>query len=182
MGVMKVTSQARDWTAEELDRYGKPPPAFRSPNLQPATLGEDVPSLNGWPWKNRYVEPEGRLLGLEYHMGQWANQPRIGSLVPIFSQDQPPSKPAREIARPGYAVAGAEVNYDKAGTVFGIRLLFRRIKSNNALDAADAYASGWIGTPPAGPPTVLVNDGRRVMGISSQNGAVVDRFSLVVAR
>lgn len=182
MGVMKVTSRARDWTAEEIDRYGKPPPAYRSPNLQPATLGDDVPALNGWPWKNRYVEPEGRLLGLEYNLGEWAKVKRIGGLVPVFSHDQPPSLPSRELARPGYAVAGAEVNFDKDGIVFGIRLLFRRVKTDNNLDAADAYAGQWIGTPPTGAPTVLANDGRRVMGMSSQNGAVVDRFALVVAR
>jgi hypothetical protein len=182
MGVMKVTSRARDWTAEEIDRYGNPPPAYRSPNLQPATLGADVPALNGWPWKNRYVEPEGRLLGLEYNLGEWAKVKRIGGLVPVFRHDQPPSLPSRELARPGYAVAGAEVNFDKDGIVFGIRLLFRRVKTDNNLDAADAYAGQWIGTPPTGAPTVLANDGRRVMGMSSQNGAVVDRFALVIAR
>ena len=71
MGEIKVTTRARDWTPEEIDRYGKLPPAYRSPNLHPPTLGEDVPSLNGWPWKNRYVEPEGRLLALEYHIVKW---------------------------------------------------------------------------------------------------------------
>ena len=66
-------------------------------------------------------------------------------------------------------MAGAEVNYEKDGTVFGIRLLFRRLKSDNSLDAADSYVGEWIGTPPAGAPTVLANDGRRVIGMSSQN-------------
>jgi hypothetical protein len=182
MGVMKVTTIARDWTPEEIGNYGKPPPAYLAPNYHPATLGEDVPALNGWPWKNRFVEPEGRLLGLEYSMGEWAKQKRIGSLVPIFSQDQPPSRPMRDLARPGYAVAGAEVNFDKDNVVFGIRLLYRRVKTDKTLDANDAYAGEWIGTPPAGPPTVLGNDGRRVMGMSCQNGAVIDRFALVIAK
>lgn len=181
MGVMKVTTVARDWTPDEIDRYGKPPPAYLAPNLHP-TLGEDVPPLNGWPWKNRYVEPDGRLLGLDYGLGEWAKQKRIGGLTPIFSQDQERSGASRELARPGYAVAGAEVNFDKDNTVFGIRLLYRRVKTDNTLDAADAYAGEWIGTPPAGAPKVLANDGRRVMGMSCQNGAVLDRFSLVVAR
>ena len=145
-------------------------------------VGEDVPSLNGWPWKNRFVEPEGRLLGLEYGMGEWDKKKRIGSLAPIFSLDQPASGPTRELARPGYAVAGAEVNFDKEGYVFGIRLLFRRVKSDGSLDGADAYAGTWIGTAPEGAPTVLANDGRRVIGMSCQNGAVVDRFALVVAK
>jgi hypothetical protein len=182
MGAMKVTSCARDWTAEEIDRFGKSPPAYLTPNLVQATVGEDVPSLNGWLFKNRFVEPEGRLLGLDYHIGEWANQKRIGSLVPIFSMDQAPLRPVRELARPGYAVAGAEVNVDKDGYIFGIRLQFRRIKSDNSLDAADAYAGAWIGTAPAGDPKMLANDGRRIIGMSYQSGAIIDRFALVVAK
>lgn len=181
MGEMKVTTRARDWTPDEIDNYGKAPPAYLSPNLH-ATLGEDVPPHNGWGIKHRYVEPEGRLLGLEYHIGAWAGQKRIGSLVPIFSHDQPSSRPLRELARPGYAVAGAEVNFDKDNYVFGIRLMFRRVKSDNSLDAADAYAGEWIGTAPVGAPKVLANDGRRVMGMSYQSGLIIDRFALVVAR
>ena len=130
MGALKVTTRPRDWTAEEIDRYGKPPPAYLAPNLHP-TLGEDVPSLNGWPWKNRYVEPEGRLLGLEYHIGEWDKKKRIGSLVPIFSQDQPPSSYRARTRPSGLRCCRPRVNFDhKDGTVFGIRLLFRRLKSD----------------------------------------------------
>jgi hypothetical protein len=180
MGALKVTTRARDWTPGEIDNYRKGPLAYLTPNLHP-TLGEDVPSLNSG--QTRFVDPEGRLLGLDYFVAQFVNQKRIWRLAPIFSYDQPQTpNTARELARPGYAVAGTEVNVDKDGAVFGIRLLYRRLKSDNSLDAADAYAGEWIGTAPAGAPTVLVNDGRRVMGMRYQSGAVIDRFSLVVAR
>lgn len=181
LGAMKQTTSARDWTPEEKDIYGKPPPGYLAPNEYP-TVGEDVPPLNGWSWKARFVEPDGRLLGLEYHMGEWNKEKRIGGLVPVFSLDQPPSKPMREVARAGYAVAGTEVNFNKDGYVYGIRPMYRRVKPDGSLDAADAYAGQWIGTPPAGQPQTLANDGRRVIGISYQSGAVVDRFALVVGK
>jgi len=84
------------------------------------------------------------------------------------------------MARPGYAVAGAEVHTGKL--VYAIRLLFRRVKPDGSLDAVDAYAGEWIGTPPPGEAKALANDGRRVMGIHLQQGAVVDRFARVVGK
>lgn len=180
MGQMKVMTRARDWTAEEIDRYGKPPPNWTTPNTHP-NVGEDVPPLDGPAvFHRRFVEPEGRLLGLDYHLGEWNKEKCIGGLVPIFSTDQPTSLTSRVIARPGYAVAGAEVHTGKE--VYAIRLLFRRIKPDGTLDAADAYEGEWIGTPPAGQAQTLVNDGRRVMGINLKQGAVVDRFALVVGK
>jgi hypothetical protein len=179
LGQMKVTTRARDWTAEEIERYSKPPPNFTTPNVH-LTIGEDVPALPAAGGKFRFVEPDGRLLGLEYHLGEWNKEKCVGGLVPIFSADQPPSKPSRVVARPGYAVAGAEVHSGKL--TYAIRLLFRRVKADGSLDPADAYAGDWIGTPPPGEAQTLVNDGRRVMGIHFQQGAVVDRFALVVAK
>src|SRR5205085_46718 len=73
-GEMKVTTQPRDWTPEEIDRYGKPPPNYMSPNVHP-TVGEDVPPLFGGGL--RYVEPEGRLLGLDYHLGEWDKEKAV---------------------------------------------------------------------------------------------------------
>jgi hypothetical protein len=184
MGVMKVKTVARDWTLEEQNNYGRAPLAYLAPNYHPDSVGQDVPALNGWPWKNRWVDPESRLLGVDFRNGEWAGQKRIGALGPVFSPDQPPAPvTSREIAKQGYAVAGAEVHYDKdkAG-VYGIRMLYRRVRPDGMLDAKDAYAGEWIGAPPVGPPTVLVNDGRHVIGMNCQNGAVIDRVALVVAK
>jgi serine/threonine protein kinase len=161
---------------------GTSKPNYMTPNVHP-TVGEDLPPLPAGGLRDlRFVEPDGRLLGLEYHMGSWAGEKRIGGLVPVFSLDQPQSKPSRELARPGYAVAGAEVYFERELYVYAIRLLFRRVKPDGSLDAADAYAGEWIGTPRAGAPRTLANDGHRVIGIRLQHGLVIDRFALVVAK
>ena len=111
-------------------------------------------------------------------MGTWDKQQTVSQLTPVYSADQPRLHTARSVARKGYAVAGAEVNVDKY--VNGIRLLFRRVKPAGTLDEKDAYTGEWIGVKPAGKATTLVNDGRRVLGIRIQRGAIVDRFALVV--
>jgi RNA polymerase sigma factor (sigma-70 family) len=157
----------------------KAPLAYRNRNAHP-DIGEDVPPLPEATGLGqfRYVDPEGRLLGLDYFIGEWDKRKTIWRLAPVFSADQPKQHTARSMARKGYAVAGAEVNVDKY--VCGIRLLFQRVKADGTLDAKDAYAGQWIGSPPAsGAAAKLVDDGRRVMGIHFQMGAIVDRFALV---
>ncbi|CAN0358127.1 unnamed protein product, partial [Phaeothamnion confervicola] len=143
-------------------------------------VGVDVPRLPdpGGLQKFRYVDPNGRLLGLDYAVGSWENRKVVSALAPVYSDDQPQQHTARSIARAGYAVSGAETNLDKY--VCGIRLLFQRVKEDGTFDATDAYEGEWIGVAPGkGDPTKLVNDGRRVVGIHVQRVAIVDRFALV---
>jgi hypothetical protein len=177
MGKMKTTTRARDWTRQELARYTQPPPSYKNPNAYPE-IGEDVPALTAAGGDFRFVDPKGRLLGLDYAVGMWDKQKTLSQLTPVYAADQPKSHSARSIARKGYAVAGAEVNADKY--VNGIRLLFRRVKPDGSLDEKDAYTGEWLGVAPAGKVTPLVNDGRRVLGIRIQRGAIIDRFALVV--
>jgi hypothetical protein len=177
MGKMRTTTRARDWTAKEIERYTQPPPSYKSPNAYP-DVGEDVPKFPAAGGSFRFVDPRGRLLGLDWALGTWDKQKVVSALTPVYSATQPKSHTARSVARKGYAVAGAEVHADKY--VNGIRLLFRRVKPDGTLDEKDAYSGEWIGTAPAGKATVLVNDGRRVLGIHIQRGAIVDRFALVV--
>jgi hypothetical protein len=178
MGKMKTTSAARDWKPEEIARYTRPPLAYKNPNAYP-DVGTDVPALpeaKGLK-QSRFVDPDGPLLGLDYHVGDWDSRKTVWRLVPVYAADQPKQHAARSIARKGYAVAGAEVNNDKY--VCGIRLLFARVKPDGTLDLKDAYAGEWIGAPGDGKADKLVNDGRRVLGINFQHGAIVDRFALV---
>lgn len=178
MGKMKTTSKPRDWTTEEIKRYSKPPLAYKNPNAHP-DIGEDVPSLPAATGLTpfRYVDPDGRLLGLDYHIGEWEKRTTVWRLAPVYSADQPKQHAGRSMAKKGYAVAGAEVNADKY--VLGIRLLFSRVKADGSLDAKDSYAGEWIGTAPEGKATTLINDGRRVLGIHFHQGGIVDRFALV---
>jgi RNA polymerase sigma factor (sigma-70 family) len=163
----------------ETAPYIKSPLAYKKPNAH-LDIGEDVPPLpdRAGLGQFRYVDPDGRLLGLDYFVGDWDKRKTIWRLAPVFSADQPKQHAARSIARKGYAVAGAEVNVDKV--VCGIRLLFQRVRADGTFDAKDAYAGQWIGSPPLnGTATKLVDDGRRVMGIHVHMGAIVDRFALV---
>jgi hypothetical protein len=178
MGKMKTSTRPRNWTKEEIARYSRPPLAYKNPNAH-ADIGEDVPALPAAPGLApfRYVDPDGRLLGLDYLVGDWENRKTLWRLAPVYRADQPKQHAGRSIARKGYAVAGAEVNADKY--VFGIRLLFCRVKADGTFDKKDSYAGEWIGTPAEGKAPTLVNDGRRVLGIHFQQGAVVDRFALV---
>jgi hypothetical protein len=179
MGKMKTSTRPRDWTADEITRYTGPPLAYKNPNGNPG-VGEDVPPLPavfGAP-QFRYVDPNGRLLGLDFVAADFFGKKTVWRLAPVYSAEQPKQNNERSIARNGYAVAGAEVNVEKS--LVGIRLLFQRVKADGKFDPKDAYEGDWIGSPPAaGKATVLVNDGRRVLGINFQQGAIVDRFSLV---
>jgi hypothetical protein len=176
MGKMKTTTRPRDWTPEEIARYTKPPLAYKNPNAHP-DIGEDVPPLPDGLGRQRYVDPDGRLLGLDYLIGDWDMRKTVWRLTPVYAADQPKQHAARSIARKGYAVAGAEVNMDKY--VCGIRLHFCRVKADGTLDMKDTYAGEWLGAPPMGKATMLVNDGRRILGIHFQHGAIIDRLSLV---
>jgi hypothetical protein len=85
LGKMKTSTRPRDWTAEEIKRYGGPPPAYKDPNAHP-TVGVDVPLLPAPTSVDadtgavqvggvgiqqfRYVDPDGRLLGLDYDATQ----------------------------------------------------------------------------------------------------------------
>lgn len=177
MGKTKTITKPRDWTPEEIARYTKPPLAYKNPNAHP-NVGEDVPALPAAGGQFRFVDPDGRLLGLDHAMLDWDKRKVVFQLTPVYSTDQPKQHTARSIAKKGYAVAGAEVNMDKY--VCGIRLHFQRVKANGTFDTKDAYAGEWLGVPPMDKATMLVNDGRRVMGILIQRGAIVDRFALVV--
>jgi hypothetical protein len=181
MGKIQTISKARDWTAAEIARYAKGPLAYKNVNGHP-DVGEDVPALTAHPQMlvSRYVNPEGRLLGLDYSVGSFPRKCMV-RLAPVFAANQPKQHTVRSLARKGYAVAGAEAFIDNE--TFGVRLLFAHVKADNTLDMKDSYAGEWIGSPPDGSKkaTTLVNDGRRVIGINyhAHAGAYIGKFALV---
>ena len=182
MGKMKTISKARDWTTEEIARYAKGPLAYKNVNGHP-DVGVDVPALTAHPQMlvSRYVNPEGRLLGIDYSVAVWHKRNCMVRLAPVFAANQPKQHTARSLARKGYAVAGAEAFIDKE--TYGIRLLFARVKADDTFDMKDSYAGDRIGSPPdeGKKATTLVNDGRRVIGIHfhAHQGAYIGKFALV---
>jgi predicted Zn finger-like uncharacterized protein len=180
MGAMGVTTKARNWTKEEIDRYTKDPPNHLAVNVHP-NVGKDtdfVGEVKGGVLM-RYVEPKGHLLGLEVRLGEWEKEKCIGGgLTAIFSRDQAPNWPQaqRLIAKDGYAVAGAEVHTGKFVT--GIKLLYQRLKTDGTLDPKDAYSSELVGY--TGQANKLGDDGRPVIGIHIRQGAITNALALVM--
>jgi hypothetical protein len=84
------------------------------------------------------------------------------------------------VARPGYAVAGLEV--DSADLVNAVRIVFMRLANGrlDPLDPADHYQSPWIGTPTGRPTKTLSGSERIVVGIHGRRGLVLDAVGLVV--
>ena len=97
MGKMKGITRPRDWTPEEIARYTKPPMAYKNPNAYP-DIGEDVPLLPPAGGQFRFVDPDGRLLGLDYMIGDWDKRKTVWRLAPVYSADQPKQHAARSIA------------------------------------------------------------------------------------
>jgi len=182
MGKMKTISKARNWSTEEIAQYAKGPLAYKNVNGHP-DVGEDVPALTAHPQMlvSRYVNPEGRLLGIDYSVAVWHKRNSMVRLAPVFAADQPKQNTARSLARKGYAVAGAEAFIDNE--TYGVRLLFARVNPDDTLDMKDSYAGEWIGSQPdeGKKATTLVNDGRRVIGIHfhAHQGAYIGKFALV---
>jgi hypothetical protein len=182
LGKMTVLTKARDWTAQEIAAYKKGPPAYTQPNIH-QDIGEDTSFAGAPPGGNmlRYVDPKAALLGLEYRLGEWAGEKCIGGLVPIFEPNQESLIPGgkREVAKKGYAVAGAEVHSTK--NVDGIKLIYAKVQADGSLDLKDSYTGALLGYKGA-TSQVLAKDGRKVLGINLRQGAVVDGLALVAEK
>lgn len=181
MGAMAVSTKARNWTKEEIDRFTKDPPNYLAANQHP-NVGKDT-AFVGESKKggsNRYVEPKGYLLGLDYFVVTWEKERCIGgSMAPVFSRDQPPAPATkRVVAKDGYVVAGAEVYQQKH--LNSIKLVFQKLKADGSLDANDSYTSDLIGEAAEGEPTKVATDGKPAIGFHSRWGAIVDGFALVL--
>src|SRR5262249_55697549 len=67
-GRVRVPPRARAGTRQEPQPPPNPPPSYKNPNPHP-DVGVDVPPLPAAGGQFRYVDPKGRLLGLDYHIG-----------------------------------------------------------------------------------------------------------------
>jgi hypothetical protein len=119
--------------------------------------------------------PEGGLLvGFDFGLSYSANSNNdcIVSLRPIYRLNEMDQmgkiygtdtrRALREVAKPGYAVAGV---VGKGTLVLdGLYIKYMKVKDNH-LDPNDVYYSPWIGGPGGNGPTTLGGDGKTVIGI-----------------
>jgi hypothetical protein len=178
-GSMPGLTLARNWTAEEAARLRQPPPNFNNANAYP-NYGHDTPFAGDTTGGAlfRFVDPKQTLLGVEYRLGAWDNEPCIGQLVPVFTRDQATTYEPRIIAREGYAVGG--MNVQTGRFVDAVQLVFMKLTGDDRLDPGDRFTSDWIGYPKDGQGTPLGGDGRRVIGLHCRQGAILNALALVM--
>jgi hypothetical protein len=180
-------TRARAWTAEEAGTLRKPAPKWPVPNV--GGIGRDTPlagDTSGSAPSFRYAESGRPLIGLEWNSWDWEGVKCLAHLFPIYDRDMPLNgvMPGvkQEVAKPGYAIGGLTV---KAGKLtHALKLTYFRLRDDGTLDPNDRYESEWLGntTVEGDAETTLGGDGRPVIGITVQGGAVVNALSLVMAR
>jgi hypothetical protein len=188
MGTVPVTIKARDWTAAEIARLSvEPPPQAEPPtparpNPAGPKVGVETAFAGNQDGSNRrHVDDSGPMIGIQYRLGAWAGEKCLGDVQPIHRRDQKTPLPMQLVAKEGYAVSGAEVQYGKY--VDAIKLYFRKVRADGTLDPADGYQSDWLGSPnPAATVTKLGDTGPRVLGISLRAIGVVDGLALVMEK
>lgn len=178
---------ARDWTPSEGSIFAIPPVEPPKPGLNKG-VGEDtpfagkaVPSGQGF-W--RYVDPTKPLIGLDLQTGfffiKGGKEDCLSNAVPIYDRKYPDMGLTRVLAKPGYAIGGITVKTNNFVNAF--QITFMKLKDDNSsLDTKDTYTSEWLGPKQVGINEVkLGGDGRKVIGIFLNKGAVLDGFALVM--
>ena len=178
IGAVPNLTFARNWTPDEAARYRQPFPDYTNPNAHKdvGTLTEYVGNPKGGG-EQRYVSPEGRLLGVEYRPGEWDGEKCIGQLVCVFDRDQPTTLPERVIANEGYVVGAVNTHANRF--VNAVQLVFMKVGTDGRLDPSDSYTSDWLGFQGSGEPQTMGGDGRPVIGLSFRQGAILDGLALV---
>ncbi|OWK35920.1 hypothetical protein [Fimbriiglobus ruber] len=174
----------RDWTTEEVTIFSKPPIEPPTPNANKG-VGQDT-ALAGTTsqFSQRYVDPKLPLIGVDVKVGFWpvagGREDCLSNLVPIYDQNYPDSGMTRVLAKPGYAVGAVAVKTNHF--VNAIQITFMKLKEDNSgLDTKDSYVSEWLGPEKAGmKETKLGGDGRKVIGVVLNKGAILDGMALVM--
>jgi hypothetical protein len=180
IGVVPEITLAREWTAEEIVKLRQPPPEGPKANVNPS-VGEDTDyagDVNGGVF--RYAEPGKPLLGVEYWNGEWEKEPCLARLIPVYEAKQPVEGAAQRVmARPGYAVGALTVRTKRF--VNAVQVTFMRLGPDGRLDPKDSYTSKWLGVDNVeGKEVKLGGDGRKVIGLSCKQGAILNAVALVM--
>jgi hypothetical protein len=188
MGETKfAVTKARDWTPKEGAIFAKAPVEPPKPGLN-AGVGEDTPFAGkaAAPGLNplRYVDTNQPLIGVDIKVGFWpiagGKEDCLGTLTPIFDRAYPDQGMTRVLAKPGYAVGAITVKTNNY--VDAIQITFMKLKEDNSgLDTKDTYTSPWQGPKAEGAKEIkLGGDGRKVIGVFLNKGAILDGMALVM--
>ncbi len=179
-------TRARGWTANEAAQLRKAAPKWPDANVHNG-VGQDTPFAGdpaGAPGF-RFAEADRPLLGLEWNVWNWAGQPCLAHVYPIYERGMPLKgiMPGvrQEVAKPGYAVGGLVVKATKL--THAMKVVYMKLTPDGTLDPADSYTTDWLGnaTEAGAREVKLGGDGRTVIGVNLRGGAVLNAIALVMS-
>ncbi|MBN9121576.1 MAG: hypothetical protein J0I06_20915 [Planctomycetes bacterium] len=159
---------------------GPPVPANRGPRTVGGGFDREVADK---------APGNGYLVGVEVGLGKFGPNDTVIAVQPVFRTGDKDtagkrfgtdvSRPAKVVAKPGYAVGAITV---KTGLgVDGFSLTFMKV-TDGKLDPKDSYESEWVGGKGGGPPAKLGGDGTLVVGLlAKENDKNVTGLGLMYA-
>ncbi len=148
--------------------------------FQPPPVGETTPyvgnSQGGQPkW---YVPVNKAVIGIGVRTGDFGGV-AVAQVVPLTTSM---TGPQYQLAPSGYEVGGLTVRADQF--VVAVRPVFWKRDANGRLDPKNTKVGDWMGFPdkPGAREFQLGGDGRKVLGIASREGLVLDGLALVLEK
>lgn len=139
----------------------------------------DTPLIGGDGGAAFRSEGKTPVVGVRCAFGRWQGQFAIGKIEAVFDRNSRPGpRQGQILARPGYAVAG--FNVDAGQYVNALQIIFMRQNADGSLDPADQYTSKWFGNHRRKKTRKLGGTGATVVGFQGRGTVVLDALGLVV--
>ena len=147
-----------------------------------AVKSEQIGGTGGGPFAR--VDGEQRpVIGIRYKLGDWGGHHIMRELDPLYEK---PTEPAKDdfkdiMARPGYAVSGLVVNYNKENNdLYAIQIGFAPLKDGK-LAKVGAYRTPWLGQydRKAANKVLVTKDGQPAIGFFGRQGLNTDAIGLL---
>ena len=154
----------------------------KTAGMDGAIKSDQVGGTGGGPFVR--VDGEQRpVIGIRYTLGDWGGHHIMRELDPLYEK---PTEPAKEgfkdiMARPGFAVSGLVVNYNKDNNdLYAMQIGFAPLKDGK-LAKAGAYRTPWLGQfDRKGANKVLTTkDEQPVIGFFGRQGMNTDAIGLL---
>lgn len=163
-----------------------PRPAGMAWDFQAPADADVTEMLGGFGGGPKFYSHPDRspVIGLSWSLDEWGGETALGSLQPLFHQDETPERdfrrePSIVWARPDYVLGSLSVDANQ----YVNAVKAKWVKSNGGkLDWTDTYESDWLGEPTGRPLRELGGEGKEVLGIASRQGLVVDSVGLILKR